>query len=71
MAERKEGWTYGHSDALNQDFAYRKDKNGNLELYTEDKTYYSWEEIEAINKHGQIPLEVHLVKKAFKGKIIE
>ena len=65
------GWTYGHSEAINQDFAFRKDKNGNLELYTEDKTYYNWHEISLIAKHKEgLPLQVHLIKKAFMGEII-
>ncbi|MBO7715826.1 MAG: hypothetical protein J6S85_19845 [Methanobrevibacter sp.] len=69
--KKKPGWTYGHSEVLNQDFAFRKDYLGNLELYTEDKTHYTWDEIEIINEQGTIPLEVHLLKKAFKGKIVK
>ena len=44
MSEKKKqvpGWTYGHSESLDQDFAFRKDGNGNLELYTEDKTLFT------------------------------
>ena len=48
MGDKKPGWTYGHSEALNQDFAFRKDNNGGLELYTEDKTHYTWQEIRNI-----------------------
>lgn len=75
MTEKKKqvpGWTYGHSESLNQDFAYRKDGNGNLELYTEDKTHYNWYEMKVIEKHhAPVPLEVHLCKKVFEGTIIE
>lgn len=73
MAEKKQvpGWTYGHSDSINQDIAFRKDGNGNLELYTEDKTHYTWQEIIAISKHKDgLPLQVHLIKKTFMGEII-
>lgn len=65
------GWTYGHSEVLQQDFAFRKSGNG-LELYTEDKTHYTWKEINIINKHGkEIPPQVHLIKKIFEGEIIQ
>lgn len=68
----KPGWTYGHSDSINQDIAFRKDGNGNLELYTEDKTHYSWFEIKVIEKHKTgLPLQVHLIKKIFNGSIIQ
>lgn len=71
MKERVKGWTYGHSDSINQDIAFRKDGNGNLELYTEDKTHYNWHEISLIAKHKEgLPLQVHLIKKAFMGEII-
>ena len=71
MKARVKGWTYGHSDSNNQDIAFRKDGNGNLELYTEDKTYYNWHEISLIAKHKDgLPLQVHLIKKAFMGEII-
>ena len=72
MCEKKTGWSYGHSDALKQDFAFRKDSNGNLELWTEDKTHYEWKEIELIKAHGgSIHPEVHIVKKMFRGKIVK
>lgn len=71
MKAQVKGWTYGHSDSINQDIAFRKDGNGNLELYTEDKTYYNWHEISLIAKHKEgLPLQVHLIKKAFMGEII-
>ena len=73
MAEKKQvpGWTYGHSDSINQDIAYRKDGNGGLELYTEDKTHYTWQEINAISKHKDgLPLQVHIIKKMFNGVIL-
>lgn len=66
-----EGWTYGHSEALNQDFAFRPDNNGGLELYTEDKTHYNWNEINKIKEHGEITPAVHAVKKLFNGIIIQ
>lgn len=71
MKAQVKGWTYGHSDSINQDIAFRKDGNGNLELYTEDKTYYNWHEISLIAKHKDgLPLQVHLIKKIFMGEII-
>ena len=73
MTEKKQvpGWTYSHSDSINQDIAYRKDGNGNLELYTEDKTHYTWQEINAISKHKEgLPLQVHIIKKLFNGVIL-
>ena len=71
MKARVKGWTYGHSDSINQDIAFRKDGNGNLELYTEDKTHYNWHEISVISKHKEgLPLQVHLIKKTFMGEII-
>lgn len=70
MENKKPGWTYGHSDALDLDFAFRKDKSGNVELYTEDKTHYTFKEIAVINKHGSITPEVHLIKKIMQGEII-
>ena len=70
MADKKPGWTYGHSEALNMEFAFRPDNNGGLELYTEDKTHYNWNEIQKIKEHGEIPPIVHTVKKLFNGTII-
>ena len=72
MGDKKPGWTYGHSEALNQDFAFRKDNNNGLELYTEDKTHYTWQEIRNIQKHNApIPLQVHLIKKVFNGVLLK
>ena len=72
MGDKKPGWTYGHSEALNQDFAFRKDNNNGLELYTEDKTHYTWQEIRNIQKHNvPIPLQVHLIKKVFNGVLLK
>ena len=69
--KNKPGWTYDYSDLLGQKIAYRKDKAGNLELYTEDKTHYTWPEIKNIAKHKSENLrQVHIIKKLFDGLII-
>lgn len=66
----KEGWTYGYSEALRMDFAYRL-KDGKLETYTEDKVYYNEREVKAIAAHKDgITPQVHIIKKLFKGEII-
>lgn len=68
--KRVPGWTYAHSDLLNQDFAFRPDNKGGYEVYTEDKTHYTWSEINLIKHKGGLPTEVHLLKKVFSGDII-
>lgn len=62
-------WTYDYSPTLKMKFAVRV-RNGLKEAYTEDKVYYNDYEITALKKTGELPLEVHLVKKLFNGIIL-
>jgi hypothetical protein len=71
--EHNPDWTYGHSDLLQQDFAFKQKTNGSLDAYTEDKTHYTQDEINIINdKHsGEYDSRVHMIKHLFGGTIIE
>ena len=63
-------WTKGYSEALGMQFAFRM-KNGHLETWTEDKTYYSEKEIHTVvENHGEINKQVHILKHMFNGTII-
>lgn len=69
MSERKPGFTYIYSEVLKQEIAYSR-KTG--KVYCADGTQYTMEEIEWIKKsYGEIPLEVHILKKHFGGTIIK
>lgn len=67
--EQKPGWTYIFIKSLNQYIAI-SEKSG--VLYTEDKTMYTAEECKLLKKvNYEIPLQVHLVKRAFPGILIQ
>lgn len=69
MSEHKPGFTYIYSEALQQEIAYSQ-KTG--KVYCSDGVQYSLDEINQIKKtYGEIPLEVHLLKKHFGGTIVE
>lgn len=69
MSERKPGFTYIYSEILQQEIAISI-KTGRL--YCSDGVQYSLDEINQIKKtYGEIPLEVHLLKKHFGGTIVE
>lgn len=64
----KPGFTYIFSKTLDQEIALNQ-KTG--KIYCEDGTVYTPEEIEVIRNHyGEIPLQVHILKKKFGGIII-
>ena len=68
MSDHKPGFTYIYSEPLQQEIAY-SDKTG--KVYCSDGVQYSLDEIEQIKKtYGEIPLEVHLIKKHFGGTIV-
>ena len=68
--KRKPGWTYIYSEILNQEIAIR---DGSGWVYTEDGCKYSPNEIELIqsNSATEIELGIHLVKKVFKGELVD
>lgn len=67
--ERKKGWYYMDSAALNMEVAYNPERRIAM---TEDLTVYTLEEIFLLNETSKtIPLEVHLIKNMCKGSIIE
>lgn len=68
MSEHKPGFTYIYSKALQQEIAYSQ-KTG--KVYCSDGVQYSPEELKEIQKtYGELPLQVHHLKKHFGGKII-
>ena len=66
MSEHKPGFTYIYSEALQQEIAYSQ-KTG--KVYCSDGVQYSLDEIK--KTYGEIPVEVHLLKKHFGGTIVE
>lgn len=68
MSERKPGFTYIYSETLQQKIAVSI-KSGRV--YCSDGAQYSPEEVKEIQKtYGELPLQVHILKKHFGGKII-
>jgi hypothetical protein len=68
MVDRKPGFIYIYSDTLKEEIAFSK-KTGSL--WCEDGVKYSPEEIVILAESGVvIPLQVHLLKKIFKGSEI-
>lgn len=68
MSERKPGFTYFYSETLQQEIAVSI-KSGRV--YCSDGVQYSPEELKEIQKtYGELPLQVHIVKKHFGGEII-
>jgi hypothetical protein len=65
-------WTYGHSDLLGMDFAFKQKPNGSLDVYTEDKTHYTQSELNTIreNHNDEYSKQVHIIKHMFDGIII-
>lgn len=70
---QKPDWTYGHSELLKQDFAFKQKHDGSLDVYTEDKTHYTQGELDVMEKGhcGEYDLSVHIIKQVFGGTIIE
>lgn len=62
----KSNWLYFFSKALNMKYAYNKQTG---EVYTEDKILYTPDEINIL-KGKEITPDLHNLKKAFNGKII-
>ena len=68
MSEHKPGFTYIYSETLQQEIAL-SDKTGRVYCY--DGVQYSPEELKKIQKtYGELPLQVHILKKHFGGTII-
>lgn len=68
MSEHKPGFTYIYSETLQQELAVSI-KTGRV--YCSDGVQYSPEEVKEIQKtYGELPLQVHILKKHFGGKII-
>ena len=67
---RKEGFIYIQCDILKQEIALSKATGI---LYCADKTQYNPNELRILDESWgkEIPLEVHLVKKVFKGEIVK
>lgn len=72
MPEHNPDWTYGHSDLLGMDFAFKQKPDGSLDTYTEDKTHYLQSEIDIINvgHDGVYDERVHIIKHMFDGIIV-
>ncbi len=64
-------WTYIQSQSLNQRIAF--DENSGW-LFCEDGTKYNPKELAKITQNWQkakeLPVQVHIVKKAFDGTIV-
>lgn len=66
---RKPGFIYIYSKALNQEIAM-SEKTG--KVYCSDGVTYEADEVARISKiYGEIPLSVHTLKKQFAGSKIE
>jgi hypothetical protein len=66
-----EGWIYDYSKPLDMEYAWRKTESG-IEIYTNDRIYYSPSELRILAQTaGQITPYIHLVKKIFKGIIVD
>ena len=72
MPEHKPGWTYGHSDLLDMEFAFQQKPDGSLDVYTEDKTHYTQAELDIIHKkhNDEYDKRVHMIKHMFEGVIV-
>ena len=71
MTKKLKDWVYDYSSSLKLPYAWRKTDAG-IEIMTEDKVRYTAKEVKIISDTiGEITPEVHLVKKVFKGEIIE
>lgn len=63
----KDGWTYIYSEELKQELAFKP----GVYVMAADKTIYSMEEIELLNRAGcKVVKTVHLIKKMFNGEIV-
>ena len=71
MPEHNPDWTYGHSELLAMDFAFKQKPNGSLDVYIEDKTHYMQSELDIIEMDHKCEYDkrVHIIKHMFKGKI--
>lgn len=65
-------WTYGQSDLLRMKFAFKQKSDGSLDVYTEDKTYYTQKELNIMHeKHNNVyDKRVHIIKHMFEGEIV-
>lgn len=63
----KKGWIYIYSEELKQEIAFSEKKNI---VICEDGTAYTFDEIYQVVAQGKtIPLQVHLLKKCFRGRL--
>ena len=68
MALHKPGFTYIYSETLKQEIAVSDKSN---RIYCSDGVVYFPEEIEELKKSNEeLPLQIHLIKKSFNGKIV-
>lgn len=67
----KNNWNVYYNDELSQKIAYRKKDDGDMDIWTQDKTHYNQNEINIIKKHGKYDNTVHIIKHTFYGKITE
>lgn len=68
MTDRKPGFTYFYSEALQQEIAI-SDKTG--KVYCSDGVQYTPEEIAQLQKtYGDFSPQVHKIKRIFGGTII-
>jgi|WetSurMetagenome_2_1015567.scaffolds.fasta_scaffold01488_30 hypothetical protein len=69
--EQNKGWNIYFSDTIGQKIAYRKNNNGDIDAWTEDKTHYTNKETGIIRIHGKYDNTVHIIKRMFYGEIIK
>ena len=67
----KNNWKVYYNNIIGQKIAYRKNDNGDMDVWTEDKTHYNNKEVEIIKKHGKYDNTVHIIKRMFYGEITE
>ena len=71
MPKKLKDWVYDYSSSLKLPYAWRKTPQG-IEIMTEDKVRYTAKEVKIISDTiGEITQGIHLIKKVFKGTIIE
>lgn len=66
--EQNSAWNYKFSSILNQKIALNPSTGW---IYCQDGTAYSPEEYKLITGIKNFPIQIHMIKKIFKGTIIK
>jgi len=66
------GWVYsnGIHPIIGIDYAVREQPNG-IEIMFEDKVKYSPDEMLILKNHGGLRKDIHIVKRIFKGVVVQ